>query len=62
MYKNYFSERTGNIKIRIVKYSTIQRKNTRYICYDSGLGLNIYEELYTNRKYAITDSELFKEV
>ena len=59
MLRSYENLYTGKIRLRIIKYSTFQRKKLRYICYDSGLGWNIYEEINTHRKYALTDSALF---
>ena len=59
MLRTYNSLHTGNITLRIIKYSTFQRKKLRYIMYDSGLGWNIFEEIGTQRKYALTDSALF---
>lgn len=60
MSRNYYSERTGNITVRFISYATYARKKLRYICYDFHLGWNIYEEEYTNRKYVLTDNELFR--
>lgn len=59
MLKTYENLYTGKITLRIIKYSTFKRKNLRYICYDNGLGWNIYEEIGTNRNYALSDSALF---
>lgn len=59
MSRNYYSERTGNITVRFISYSTYQRKKLRYICYDNGLGWNIFEDLYTREKFVLTDEQLF---
>lgn len=59
MKRQYENLYTGKITLRLIKYSTFQRKKLRYICYDSGLGWNIYEEIETQRKYALSDSALF---
>lgn len=59
MKRQYENLYTGKITLRLIKYSTFQRKKLRYICYDSGLGWNIYEEIGTQRKYALSDSALF---
>ena len=59
MSRNYYSERTGNITVRFISYATLARKKLRYICYDMGLGWNIFEDLYTREKFVLTDEQLF---
>lgn len=56
---NYFSEKTGNVQLRLISYKTFIRKKLRYICYDIGLGWNIYEDVNTLENYALTDSAFF---
>ena len=62
MKRQYENLYTGKITLYVIKYSTFRRKKLRYICYDQSLGWNIYEEVSTHRKYAITDDTLFREV